>query len=452
MMNEGLIDPTVGADGAFGSVMTPTMIRNVDENLKKLAAGTMDALMKKGVTKDAAQKQVLDSLQTCGWYDKDKGCFRIERIARQVNDSILGGLTTPIWNISVIQKVFTQPFLRGYAERIVDLQGVPNMWADLVQIFTTTFEGQARVSSVASATGEFNTSVAAKNRSHTMLSQVINLVIDYESPTPNELRIVNQPGNWLGGQLIGKRDAYANLMLRTLRNNLYYFGSDIFDGLTQIADRDAAIGLATPYSTRHIWGSNAWEQPMSAYWAADIASMTPPMASTGAQVIKQFTHLIGDLMEVLNFMPVEIRVACSPTVYKVLKFVLTSDQFVQKSPLSFINSAFEFDARFEGTMSKEGLDKTWRFTMVPDPMLAAGTPGNPGTMDAMFITFPAWQSALEPDNLRDVVIAPVLIDSMILPSAPGYRDGTVRTNMSRIGSLLCPVAESVWRIDGFGVQ
>jgi len=41
---------------------------------------------------------------------------------------------------------------------------------------------------------------------------------------------------------------------------------------------------------------------------------------------------------------------------------------------------------------------------------------------------------------------------MILPSAPGYRDGTVRTAMTRIGSLLAPVERSVFCIKGFGVQ
>jgi len=451
MISEEIIDPSVGGDGAYGSIMTPTMEKKIDETLQKMAVATVDALIKKGVAKDAAQKQVKDSLQKVGWYDSKSNRFVVSRVHAAVKDALpqpLLGLTTPYWNISVIQKLFVQPFLRGYAEQMVNPQGVPNMWADLVQIFTTTFEGQARVSSVASGTGEFNTSVAAKNRSHTMISQVINIVIDYESPTPNELRITNQPGNWLGGQLIGKRDAYANLMLRTLRNNLYYFGSEIFDGLTQIAERDALRG----YDTIRTWGANPTERPMSWYWDNDISGTPAVPYTTGAQVVKQFTHLIGDIMELLNFMPSSVKVAVSPTVYKVLKFVLTSDAFVQKSPLSFISNAFEFDNKIIGTMSTGMLDRAWRFEMMPDPMLMPNTPGNPNSTDVMFITFPSWTSALEPDNLQDVIIAPVLVDNMILPSAPGYRDGTVRTNLSRIGSLLVPVEASVWRIDGFGTN
>jgi hypothetical protein len=104
-------------------------------------------------------------------------------------------------------------------------------------------------------------------------------------------------------------------------------------------------------------------------------------------------------------------------------------------------------------MSTEGLDRGWSsFELMPDPMLSAQTPGNPNDYDIMFITFPEWQSALDPSNLTDVIIAPVLVENMILPSAPGYRDGTVRTAMTRIGSLLAPVERSVFCIKGFGVR
>jgi hypothetical protein len=41
---------------------------------------------------------------------------------------------------------------------------------------------------------------------------------------------------------------------------------------------------------------------------------------------------------------------------------------------------------------------------------------------------------------------------MILPSAPGYRDGIVRTAMTRIGSILAPIERSVFCIKGFGVK
>jgi hypothetical protein len=423
-----------------------TFEKRVDNTLAKLAAATVDSLMSKGVEKEKAQQQVLDSMSTIGWYDKSKGTFVAERIASQVNDSALAGMTTPYWNISVIQKVFRQPFLEGYATKLVSPQSVPNMWADLVQIFTASYEGQARISSVAKSTGEFNTSVGVKNRVNTMISEVLNLVIDYESPTPNELQVLSQQGNFLGGQLIGDRDAYANLMLRTLKNNLYYFGAEEFDGLYQVADRDSLV--AGSISTMELYSGT----PLNDIWDADMTSSAPGL-TTGATIIKAFTYMFGEIMESLNFMPKSVRIACSPIVYKVLKFVLTSDAFVQKSPLSFINNAFEFGNKIIGTMSTQSLDAGWTsFELMPDPMLMPMTPGNPNPYDLMFITFPEWQSALEPSNLSDVIIAPVLVENMILPSAPGYRDGTVRTAMTRLGSILAPVERSVFCIKGFGVQ
>jgi hypothetical protein len=57
------------------------------------------------------------------------------------------------------------------------------------------------------------------------------------------------------------------------------------------------------------------------------------------------------------------------------------------------------------------------------------------------------------DNvLDDLVMMPQLIDKMVLPSAPGYRDGVVRTSLKRIGSLLCPIRKTVHCITGMGTN
>ena len=103
------------------------------------------------------------------------------------------------------------------------------------------------------------------------------------------------------------------------------------------------------------------------------------------------------------------------------------------------------------TQSGDGLSRS--FELCPDPMLDPGTPFNPTDEDLMFLTFPSLQSALEVENvLTDVVIAPVAIEKMILPSAPAYRDGMVRTALKRIGSLLCPIAKTVHVISGMGTN
>jgi hypothetical protein len=88
-----------------------------------------------------------------------------------------------------------------------------------------------------------------------------------------------------------------------------------------------------------------------------------------------------------------------------------------------------------------------------DPMLMPNTPFNPTDEDLMFITFPELQSEFEDKNqLTDLVMMPELISRMVLPSAPGYRRGVVRTALKRIGSLLCPVAKTVRCLTGMGTN
>jgi len=119
--------------------------------------------------------------------------------------------------------------------------------------------------------------------------------------------------------------------------------------------------------------------------------------------------------------------------------------------LSIINNAFESGNKIQATLavnSGKGLYSS--FEMVPDPMLMPNTPFNDTDEDLMFITFPTLQSELDGSDLTDLVMAPVPIDKMILPSAPGYRDGVVRTALKRIGSLLCPVEKTVHVISGMG--
>jgi hypothetical protein len=68
-----------------------------------------------------------------------------------------------------IPKIYKRPYLKGYADRLVSKMGVPNVWADAIQIFTAMYEGNARLSNVAHTGLEFNTSIAAKRRTGTML-------------------------------------------------------------------------------------------------------------------------------------------------------------------------------------------------------------------------------------------------------------------------------------------
>jgi len=402
------------------------------------ASTAVQNLVEKGMDIKEAQKRVSDGISRYGYFDNKTGQFVIERIQKRVNDSILQGMTTPHWDIAVIQKIFRQPFLRGYADGMVNKVGLPNVWADLVQIFTETFEGYARVSNVAKTMTTFNTSIAAKNRTGTMLSEVINLVIDYESPQVQEQAIGAMPGNWLTNATIGSRDAYANLMLEQLMNVLYYFGHDEtgFEGLYQIALRDGTI-------------EQYQEKPAAELWDEEADGSN---STVGADLLVKLSHFIANKMEELNFLPVECKVRCSPILYKVLKFSQLSRVFNQNNPLSVINTIYESGNKLVGTLVNKSGDGLWKsFEIVADPMLMPNTPFNTNPWDLMFMTFPSLQSELD-GGMTDMIIAPVPIDKMILPSAPGYRDGVVRTALKRIGSLLVPVENVVHVIEGMGTN
>jgi hypothetical protein len=279
-----------------------------------------------------------------------------------------------------------------------------------------------------------------------MLSEVINLVIDYETQSPDEQMIQGQ-GAWMVGATLGDQDVFANLMLELLMNTLIYFGHEEsgFDGLKQIAIRDDC------YSQ---YPSN---RPTAQYmWDNDGAgSGTGPVNTTvGADLLLMFNHFIADKMEELHFLPTTMKVNCGSTLYKAFHFSMLSKVYNQNNPLSIINTAFEAGNKIVGTMvsnSGDGLRRS--FEICPDPMLDPNTPFNPTDEDIMVITFPSFQSALEVNNvLSDLVMMPVPIDKMVLPSAPGYREGIVRTTLKRIGSLLCPIRKTVHIVTGMGTN
>ena len=427
------------------SLRTPSTVTRVADSVATYISGKVMELVSQGKTVEEAKATVADSISKFGYYDTKTRQFVTEAIVKGVNDSMLSGMTTPMWNVSVIPTVYRQPYLKGYADRLVSKMGAPNVWADIIQIFTASYEGAARLSNVAHASLEFNTSIAPKRRVGTMLSEMINLVIDYETQSPDEQMIAGQ-GAWLVGTTFGDMDVFANLMLDLLMNTLIYFGHDEagFDGLTQIAIRDDCY--AQYPST----------QPTAQYlWEHDGAGPgTPVNDSVGATLLLMLNHLIADKMEELHFLPTECKINCGTTLYKALHFSMLDKRYNQNNPLSIINTAFEAGNKIVGTMATNSGDGLRRsYELCSDPMLDPDTPFNPTDEDIMFITFPSMQTALQVNSpLSDLVMMPNLIDKMVLPSAPGYRDGIVRTTLKRIGSLLCPIRKCVHVVTGMGVN
>jgi hypothetical protein len=404
-------------------------------------------LVEGGMELQAAQVKVADSISKVGYFDTKVNKYVIEPIIAKVNDAMLDGMRVPFWNVTQIPKIYKRPYLRGMAKRMVSGMGAPNIWADAIQIFTADFEGAARVSGVAHALPEFNTSMAGASKVGTMLSNLINLVIDYESPHPGEQIVNSRTGNWMGASLISDRDAFADLMLDILMNSLIYFGHEEggFEGLTQIATRD---GCYTQYDSA--------KPPAQYLWDNDGAGTGsgPVNESVGADMLLMLNHFIADRLEEMFFLPTNIVVNCSPIMYKVFKWSQLSKVYNQNSPLTIIDTAYKSDNRMVATVAtKAGNQLERKLEFCADPMLMPDTPFNPTDEDLMFITFPELQSEFENNNqLNDLVMMPELISRMVLPSAPGFREGVVRTALKRIGSLLCPVRRTVHCLTGMGTN
>jgi hypothetical protein len=422
--------------------LIPTFTQKIDPAVERLAVAQIQKLVSGGMSVADAQARVADAVAKIGYFDDKTGLYTVEPVTKGTHDSVLSGMEVPYWNVSRLQKLYRMPILRGYAEHLVSKVGVPNIWADLIQIYTASFEGRARVSAVGHTTGEHNNAVGFFSRTGTMASEIINLVIDYESAAPYEQQLSGREG-WLVGQMMGERDVYAKQMLEQLRNILIYFGhaETRFDGLRQIADRDGTIEYYP--STR---------APASYMWDHDGAEDNTPVNTTvGADLLLKLLHFIADKAEAMHFLPVAIRVSCAPVLFKALKFTMLSKVFNQNSPLSIVNTAFESSNKIVSTLATNSSDKLWTtLELVPDPMLSPGTPFNDTDEDLMYMTFPTLQS--EMGDLTDLVMSPVLVENMVLPDAPAYRDGQVRTALTRLGSTLCPVANVVHILSGMGTN
>jgi hypothetical protein len=425
---------------ANDEALRPTFDSRIDPAVEKLAMAQVSKLVGSGMKLEEAQAQVADSILKVGYFDKKTGRYVAEPVVKSVHDSILSGLETPYWNVSRIQKIFRMPLLTGDASFLVSKVGVPNIWADIIQLFTASYEGKARVSAVAHTTGEHNTATGFRSRSGTMISQIINLLIDYESPTPNEQLLAGMEG-WLVGQLMSDRDVYADKMLEQLMNSLILNGHEEtgFNGLRQIADRDGAIEY---YPSDRATAEYMYEQDA-------ISSDEPSNKTVGADLLSMLMHFIADKTEAMHFLPLTVRCLCAPVLYKALHYTMTSKTFNQNSPLSIISTAFESENKIVGTMVTRS-DNAVRmaFNIVPDPMLAPNTPFNDTDEDLLIMTFPSLQSSMGDQD--DLVMLPMLIDKMVLPVAPAYRDGQVRTALKRIGSLLCPITNTVHIMSGMG--
>ena len=408
----------------------------VTDSAKEYIQEQISKKMSSGMTFDEAKKKVYDGIDLVGYKDKETGNYVAVPFIKGVNDADILSLQTPYWNITYLNKIFKQPMLAGNARRLVSEVGVGNVWADAVSIWTETFEGMARVANVAKTTGQHNINEASKVQTHQMISEFVNIVADFETSTSDSI-YGGLNGNPLTNAAIGDNEKYTRLMLEQMHNAMIYFGDAAsgFDGLAQLTNEVQ-------------WSSAPFE-----YIFNDDTNSTK-----GADMLEQLNNMSSGWMEELNFLPTRVVINCSPTMYKCLKFALTSKVYNQSSPLKFIGE-FDGGQRFVASTVKEDTDRVQKFyEFYADPMLMATdstngiiNPFNAQDTDLMYVTFPEFRSDLEDSGLSDVVMAPVAISNLVLPYFYGNsRDGQGRTMIKRIGSLLCPIEGAVKVIRGIG--
>ena len=404
-------------------IKQPTCVKRVSDSARNAILEMRDGFIKGGMKPNEAELRVRDSVEMVGYFDQKDGVYVTEPMIKRVNDSLLSGLATPYWNVSYTNKVFKQPFIEGVAKNLVDIWGVPNVWADQLVMYAETFEGMARISNTAKGNVEFNDAATVSNRMGMLVSTFVNLVVDYETGMQESV-MAGQNGNPLTSMAIGDRERYARLMLEQLYNALLLFGDQAagFDGLSQLATTGTYAG--TPFNT--IW--------------------TGASTTKGADMVEQFLTIIGDMQEELSFLPTSVKVNVSPTMYKCLKYAMQSKAYNAQNPLRILQDNF-YDT--EKISSPNGFIKGLDFTLVADPFCAAHTPWNDNASDLTFITFPSVKSALEP--MDSLILAPVAIENFILPSYP-QRDGLLRTQLKRVGNVIAPVEKTIKIIRGMGVQ
>ena len=410
----------------------------ITDSAKEFIQEAINATMSKGKTFDEAKAEVYEKIPLVGYRDPKTREMVATPFIKGVNDSDIVNMQVPFWNITYLNKIFKQPMLTGYAKHLVTEVGVPNIWADAVSIWTQSFEGMARIANVAKTTGQHNINEASKTRTHQIISEFVNMVADFET-SPTDQMYGGLSGNPLTNAAIGENEKYTRLMLEQLHNGLLYFGDtgSGFEGLAQLTNEIQ------------------WDEAPFEYIYEDATNQTK-----GADMLEKLNYLIGGWLEELNFLPTKVRICCSPTMYKCLKWSLTSKVYNQSSPLKFIGEAFDTSGnKFMTTTPVKNMDNIQRiYEFCSDPMLAATdedkgiiNPFNKDDTDLMYVTFPEFHSDLEGTGLVDVVMAPVAFDNMVLPYFYGNsRDGQGRTMIKRIGSVLCPVEGAIKIIRGIG--
>ena len=375
--------------------------------------------------KEADVKKEINSFMH---FDAKRGQYvitpTIKGVPGATADSLLAGTSIPYWNIGFMHKIFKQPFATSFAKNLVSIEGFGNPWCDAVAVFKESFEGFGRISNVARGTVEQNNSNPVTNETGQIMTDIINMAIDYESSIEENMRASGQPGNFLTPAVMGDRERYANMVLERMHDALILFGNAETgtQGLLDVATGGVVAYTGTPFN--------------------DIVE-DPVETTKGSKIVDALNAIIHEFLRENLYMPTEIKINVSTYVMKALTSTTYSQQYNPDSPMQVLKG------RFDSAQSIGGGLQSCSWTMVADPMLDPNTPFNPNPYDLFIITVPSVRSALE--DQHGLVISPEVLKQFIIP--PLYqRGGLLYTMYKRVGGIIAPVENTVRVYSGVGWQ
>ena len=391
-------------------------------SLRIETAPAVSARIQDAVASGKTPEAIKESIQTYMRYDSATKQYVITPVIKGVNDSMVAGSAIPYWNIGFLNKIFKQPYTTSFAKNLVSIEGFGNPWADALAIFTASFEGFGRISNSAKSTIESNASNPVSSELGQMMTDVVNLVVDYESSIEENMRATGQNGNFLSASAIADRERYANMVLERIHDALIIFGNAESGtlGLVDVAGEDAYTG--TPLNSIVTSTTNTHK---------------------GADIVNAMNEVIGEFLRANFYLPKKLKINCSTYVMKAMLSTTYSDEFNPDSPMQTIKG------RFDAKNSVGGQLQTCEWSLVADPMLDPNTPFNTADSDLFIMTVPEADSAL--GEQQGLVIAPVPLSQFIVP--PVYqRSGFLYTMIKRVGGILAPIEGTVKVIRGFGYQ
>ena len=421
------IGPTVQKSGIYAncdSAVKPYVANQVNP---LIATESPDAVVRHIQDSLAAGKtaeQVKSGIQEYMHYDSKSGKYVITPVVSRINDSLLSGTSIPYWNVGYLNKIFKQPFASSFAKNLVSVEGFGNPWCDAVAVFKESFEGFGRISNAARGTMEMGNSNPVTNSMGQIMTDIVNIAVDYESSIEENMRAKGQPGNFLSAQGIVDRERYANMVLERIHDAIIIFGNAETgtDGLIDLATGGEQTYTGTPFNDIVL----------------DITDTTK-----GSHIVEALNAIIAEFLRSNLYMPSEIKINCSTYVMKAMTSTTYSSGFNPSSPVQIIQGNFDAAQQIGGGV------KSCKWTLVADPMLDPNTPFNPEDTDLFIMTIPSVNSALE--DQHGLVISPEPLKQFIVP--PIYqRGGLLYTMYKRIGGIIAPVENTiqVWR--GVGYQ